>query len=71
MLITMDICLIIASAPARVQLASLDPLDFQAKRVLVVFEETLDHPENKASGDQQAHPAAQETKETLEKTDPQ
>lgn len=71
MLTTTDICLITASALARVQLGSPDPLDFQAKRVLVVFEETLDRLENKESEDQGAHPAAQETKGTLEKTDPQ
>lgn len=39
------------------------------KRVLLVFVETMDPLENKESGDQQDHPAAQETKETLERTD--
>lgn len=40
------------------------------KRVLVVFVETMDPLENKESEDQQDLPAAQETKGTLERTDP-
>lgn len=47
-----------------------DPLDLLGKRVLLVFVETTDPLEDKEREDQQDHPAAQETKETLEKTDP-
>lgn len=47
-----------------------DPLDLLVKRVLVGFVETMDPLEDKESEDQQDHLAAQETKGTLEKTDP-
>lgn len=57
------------SPPYRVQSAKPGPLELQAKRVLVVFVETTDPLENRESEDQQDHLAAQETKETLAKTD--
>jgi len=59
-----------ASNPARVHLEKPDLLDLQGKRVLLVCVETTDPPEDKESVDQRDHPAASETKETLEKTDP-
>lgn len=58
------------SIPDRVHLENPDPLDPLGKRVLLVFVETMDPLEDKEREDQQDHLAAQETKETLEKTDP-
>lgn len=55
---------------ARVHLENLDPLDLLGKRVLLVSVETMGPPEDKESEDQRDHLAAQETKGTLEKTDP-
>lgn len=54
----------------RVQLENPDRLDLLGKRVLLVFVETTEPLEDKESVDQQDHPAAQETKGTLEKMDP-
>lgn len=62
--------LMAASIPPRVQSEKPDPLDLQGKRVLLVFVETMDPLEDKESEDRLDHPAAQETKGTLEKTDP-
>lgn len=53
-----------------VQLENPDRLDLLGKRVLLVFVETTEPLEDKESVDQQDHPAAQETKGTLEKMDP-
>lgn len=53
-----------------VRLANPDPLDLPGKRVLVVFEETMDPLEDKGSEERLDHQEARETKETLEKTDP-
>lgn len=58
------------SIPDRVHWENPDPLDLLGKRVLLVFVETMDPLEDKEREDQQDHPAAQETKETLEKMDP-
>lgn len=58
------------SIPDRVHWENPDPLDLLGKRVLLVFVETTDPLEDKEREDQQDHPAAQETKETLEKMDP-
>lgn len=65
---TAHIRLTAAYLPDRVPLENPGPLELQEKRVLVVFVETTDPLENKESADRQDHPAAQETKETLEKT---
>lgn len=55
--------------PDRVQWENLDHWDLPVKRVLPVCVETMDLRDDKVNEDQQDPPAAQETKETLEKMD--
>lgn len=53
-----------------VQLENPDPWDLQEKKVLTAFVEITDLLEDKESVDLRDHRAAQETKETLERTAP-
>lgn len=69
-LVSLDLQEELALQAHLVQLENLDPLDLLGKRVLLVFAEIMDLLEDKENEDQQDHPAAQETKGTLEKTDP-
>lgn len=65
-----SMCLMNITIPARVQLENLDPLEPLGKRVLEVSVETMGPQEDKESEDQLDHQGAQETKGTLERTDP-
>lgn len=69
-LVSLDLQDELAHQAQLVHLENLDPLDLLGKRVLLVSVETMDPPEDKESEDQRDHLAAQETKGTLEKTDP-